>query len=152
MAIRHKAFLRAAAHRCDKEISNNRSSGDIGDLRDRFALCLKGNGLDRIIRLGEYRNFCKFRSDLQEAVLFRKMPNINDFVVIAALALSAMSAAPLLHRIIANERIYVAQNIQGSLDKVFHCFSADDVLHYEPVRNEFGPLRLSSLIRFVECC
>ena len=61
-----------------------------------------------------------------------------------------MSAAPLLHRIIANERIYVAQNIQGSLDKVFHCFSADDVLDYEPVRNEFGPLRLSSLIRFVE--
>ena len=61
-----------------------------------------------------------------------------------------MTGAQLLHRIIANEKIYIAQNIKGSLDRVFHCFSADEFLDYEPLRNEFGPLRLSYAINFVD--
>ena len=56
----------------------------------------------------------------------------------------------LLHPVIVSERVYIAQNITCSLDQIFHCFSTDAQFEYEPVLDEFGPLRLSSVTRFVE--
>ena len=50
----------------------------------------------------------------------------------------------------ARDRLHIAQNIKGTLDPIFHCFSTDAVLEYEPLVNEFGPMSLSHVIRFVE--
>ena len=56
----------------------------------------------------------------------------------------------ILHQVHAQEKLYIAQNIKGALDPIFHCFSTDAVLEYEPLVNEFGPMSLSHVIRFVE--
>ena len=56
----------------------------------------------------------------------------------------------ILHQVHAQDKLYIAQNIKGALDPIFHCFSTDAVLEYEPLVNEFGPMSLSHVIRFVE--
>ena len=49
-----------------------------------------------------------------------------------------------------SERVYIAQNISCSLDQIFHCFSTDGQFEYEPVLDEFGPLNLSRVTRFIQ--
>ena len=66
-----------------------------------------------------------------------------------------MSNRPLLRPVICSPpyRIYIAQNLTGFLDDIFHCFSADRLLEFEPVGHEFGPtfgpFRLNYLLRFI---
>ena len=58
--------------------------------------------------------------------------------------------ATILQPVIPSERIFIAQNINCSLDQIFHCFSTGEQFEYQPVFDEFGPLRLSRVTRFVE--
>ena len=63
---------------------------------------------------------------------------------------SRVKDAALLHAISKEKKLYIAQNINGSLDQIFHCFSTDGILEYAPLLDEFGPLKLSCVIRFIE--
>ena len=55
----------------------------------------------------------------------------------------------LLRLVIAKDKIYIAQNIKGSLDQVFHCFSTDDAPEFEQTADGFGPHKLSCVMRFI---
>ena len=62
--------------------------------------------------------------------------------------MSRIKGAALLYALSKEKKLYVAQNTDCSLDQIFHCFSIDGILEYKPLLDEFGPLKLSSAIRF----
>jgi cell division cycle 14 len=61
-----------------------------------------------------------------------------------------INGAAILHAVTKDKRLHIAQNIHCSLDQIFHCFSTDGIFEYEPLLDEYGPLKLLYVIRFVE--
>ncbi len=54
-----------------------------------------------------------------------------------------------MHEVIPGT-VYIAQNVDLSHDRTCHCFSTSGILEYHPVCNDFGPMSMSSGIRFIE--
>ena len=54
-----------------------------------------------------------------------------------------------MHEVIPGT-VYIAQNMGLSLDKTYAFLSTSGILEYHPVCNDFGPMGMSSVIRFIE--
>jgi cell division cycle 14 len=60
-----------------------------------------------------------------------------------------MPLVPVYHPCIMN-RLYLAQHVVVRPDTMTHCFSTQGVVEYLPIFNDFGPMGMSSIFRFVE--
>ena len=56
----------------------------------------------------------------------------------------------ILFRAVIADRVFISQNLNLIDSKNFHCFSTKGVLEYEPLCDDFGPMKLSHVMQFME--
>ena len=56
----------------------------------------------------------------------------------------------VLFRAVIADRVFISQNLNLIDSKDFHCFSTKGVLEYEPLCDDFGPMKLSHVMQFIE--
>eukprot|EP00291_Cryptomonas_curvata_P001597 CAMPEP_0172180402 /NCGR_PEP_ID=MMETSP1050-20130122/17202_1 /TAXON_ID=233186 /ORGANISM="Cryptomonas curvata, Strain CCAP979/52" /LENGTH=310 /DNA_ID=CAMNT_0012853489 /DNA_START=25 /DNA_END=953 /DNA_ORIENTATION=+ len=59
------------------------------------------------------------------------------------------SNTTLIHAIISN-KVFIAQNANASEGKGYHCFQTHKTLKYYPLCDDFGPMNMACVLRFIE--